>query len=325
MAPNTVDALIIGAGPAGLSAALALARQAHTCVVLNSGRYRNDPADYMHLIPGFDNVSPSAFRTAAGDNMLSCYGGCVSMQSADVSTVRQESTAVGTCFEVADAEGKTWTGKKLILASGVRDCLPEMPGYAECWGKSIFHCLFCKGFEQRDCASAGVLATNGLKNVPHALHIARQAAALCKGAVTLYTDGSEPLAAELESAFGSTGRMKVDSRRIMQCALGSGGTGVVVHFQDGSEPVEQGFLVHVPPTEPRGHFIGQLKLETTPSGDIKVSQPMYQTSERGVFAAGDNCSMLKNVPNAIFSGNLAGQGAASQIQAEAHGQKPLFG
>ncbi|KAK4153855.1 acetyl-CoA synthetase-like protein [Chaetomidium leptoderma] len=305
-----VDVLIIGAGPAGLSAALTLGRQAQRAVVFDSRTYRNDATDYMHLIPGWDHAAPSAFRASGKENLVSRYDSISIEDNVDIETVRQVDAGV---FEAVATDGRLWRGKKIILASGVEDVLPDIKGYADCWAKSIFHCLFCKGFEQKGCSSAGVLASNGgLGMVPHALHAARQSAQLCQS-VTLYTNGSEELASQLASALGTTEAMKVDTRRIQQFALGHNNAGLVISFDDGTEATE-GFLVHVPPTRVRGPFASQLGLAMTPGGDIKVSQPFPRTSVPGVYAAGDNSSPLKNVPSAIFTGHLAAQDAMAMYQ-----------
>ncbi|KZF23927.1 FAD/NAD(P)-binding domain-containing protein [Xylona heveae TC161] len=317
---STYDALIIGGGPAGLTAALTLARQQHTSVVFDAGSYRNDATDHMHLLPGFDHAAPAEFRSKARENITSRYDQ-VSIQNIGVKQIRK-TDGTGR-FELVDANDKTWTGKKVILASGVEDIFPDLEGYADFWGKGIFHCLFCKGYEQRGCPSAGLLATEGLANVPFALHVARQVAALSSN-VTLYTNGSEELSTNLQSAFGSAKQMRVDSRRIKRFNKGTGSPAeVTIEFEDGTHAVE-GFLAHHPRSKPKGPFCENLGLEKTPSGDLKAGPPFYETSVKGVFAAGDNCSMMKNVPNAIFSGSLAAMGASSQILAEALGQKALF-
>lgn len=133
MLPITVDALIIGGGPAGLSAALAFARQAQTAIIFDGGKYRNSAADFMHLIPALDHVAPSSFRDTAKASMTARYD-CITVEETEVKTARQTESGG---FEVADEVGKTWTGKKMILATGVEDVFPNIPGYADCWGKSM--------------------------------------------------------------------------------------------------------------------------------------------------------------------------------------------
>ncbi|RFU32827.1 hypothetical protein B7463_g3514, partial [Scytalidium lignicola] len=316
---NSADVLIIGAGPAGLTAALTLARQQQSSIVFDEGTYRNDPAEYMHLIPGFDHVKPSEYRDAAKTNILSNYQH-VTVRKEAVSSVQKE--ALTGTFTLTDEAGETWNGKKLILANGVEDISPSIDGYAECWGKAIFHCLFCKGYEERGSASAGVLAIGGLSKAPLALHVARQASSL-SNSVTIYTNGSEDLAKDITAGLGAATAMKVDFRKIKRLSKESEKSSIRLEFEDGSSVVEA-FLAHTPDTKPRGPFAEQLGLEQTPSGDIKAGPPFYQTNVKGAFAAGDNCGMMKNVPHAIFSGSLAGMGVSMQIVAETLGQVPLF-
>ncbi|KKK22377.1 hypothetical protein ARAM_005552 [Aspergillus rambellii] len=339
--PHSVDALIVGAGPAGLTAALTLARQQQTSIVFDAGTYRNDAADYMHLIPGFDHVHPSEFRAAARQNILSNYGQ-ISFEKAVVSSVEKDAST--NSFSLTDKTGKTWKGKKLVLANGVEDIYPDIDGYSECWGKGMyvtlpisitnelsrvvltftsFHCLFCKGYEERGRPSAGVLAIGGLSKAPVALHVARQVSAL-SDSVTFYTNGSEEVGRDIEAGFGTATAMKIDTRKIKCISKHSNRAGVSIEFEDGSSIVEA-FLAHTPGTKVRGPFAEQMGLALAPSGDIKAGPPFYETNIKGVFAAGDNCGIIKNVPHAIFSGSLAGMGVASQIMAEALGQKPLFG
>ncbi|KAI2758338.1 hypothetical protein DTO006G1_6854 [Penicillium roqueforti] len=316
---TSADALIIGSGPAGLTAALTLARQQQNSIVFDAGTYRNDPADYMHLIPGFDHVKPSEYREKARNNILSNYDH-VQFENKAVSSVRKDESGG---FSLTDETGNMWNGKKIILCNGVEDVFPDIPGYAECWGKGIFHCLFCKGYEERGCTSAGVLAIGGLSKPPSALHVARQVSTLSQS-VTIYTNGSEDLAKAVSEGFGTSTVMKVDSRKIKSLSKQAEKASILLEFEDGSS-VTEGFLAHTPDTKPRGSFAEQLGLELTPSGDIKIAPPFYQTTVKGVFAAGDNCGLMKNVPHAIFSGSLAGMGVSTAIAAEAQGQKPLFG
>lgn len=181
--------------------------------------------------------------------------------------------------------------------------------------------MFCKGYEQRGDSSA-ILAMGSLQDVGHALHVARMASALSK-TVTIYTNGNASLAADLESKFGTSTSMKTDSRNITHFSRGPKNKEVTVHFDDGATETHV-FLSHAPTMNPSNSLADQLGLERAPGGELSVSTPFQQTNVRGVFAAGDAASMMKTVPNAIYTGNFAGAMALTQLQAEIHGQEPLF-
>ena len=125
---STYDILIIGSGPAGLSAATTVARQDHPTLILNSGKFRNDLSKHMHALPTWDHKDPSEFRAAAVKE-FDRYG-CVTVVDADVKIIRKAGSG---SFEATDSNGKVHLGKKLVLATGVEDVFPEIEGYSECW------------------------------------------------------------------------------------------------------------------------------------------------------------------------------------------------
>lgn len=130
------DVLIIGGGPAGLAMAVTLARQAQTALVLDSGVYRNAISKHMHGVPGFDHVDPAVYRAKVRQDMETRYGTFIEFQTARVQEVKKLPEEAG--FEAVDAEGTTYRGVKLGLATGVRDMLEkEVEGYADCWGRGM--------------------------------------------------------------------------------------------------------------------------------------------------------------------------------------------
>lgn len=127
------DVLIIGGGPAGLSVATGLARQMHRAVVFDSGFYRNAPTSFMHNIAVWDHTPPAEFRQAARERIMSRYD-TIQFESTVIRKVEQID---GGLFVAIDTQDRVWTGKKLVLASGVHDIFPDIPGYGECWGKGM--------------------------------------------------------------------------------------------------------------------------------------------------------------------------------------------
>jgi pyruvate/2-oxoglutarate dehydrogenase complex dihydrolipoamide dehydrogenase (E3) component len=154
-----------------------------------------------------------------------------------------------------------------------------------------------------------------------AMQLARNASQLARS-VTIYTNNQSELAVQLSTSFGDDPQFKVDDRGIVKLSKGENAADVVVHFADGSTQVEA-FLAHSPKTHAKGPFVEQLGLETTPQGDIKVNPPFGQTSSRGVFAAGDNMTPFKIVPQAMSNAAMVAAGVSMQLQCELHGHKSM--
>lgn len=121
------DIIIIGGGPSGLSAAASIVRQDHKTVLFDSGKYRNSQSKHMHTMPSWDHQDPETFRAASRADFKRYSS--ITIENAEVESLRQREDGV---FE-ATSGGTTWTGKKVILATGVEDVFPDIPGYAECW------------------------------------------------------------------------------------------------------------------------------------------------------------------------------------------------
>ena len=191
-----------------------------------------------------------------------------------------------------------------------------------------FHCLFCHGYEERASATSGVLAVGDLANPGPALHFARNAHQITPSKVTLYTHGDSDLESSLKLSLNGNDELghpsfNIDNRRIAHLSKGSHGAEVMLHFTDGSS-VTEGFLAHKPKCQLKGDFAQQLGLELTPQGDLQASPPFFQTTMRGVFAAGDVASPVKIANNALFTGAAAGAGVAAQVQADILGHKSMI-
>jgi thioredoxin reductase len=139
------DVVIVGAGPAGLSAALILGRCRRTVLVCDAGRPRNAGSHAMHGYLTRDGIAPREFLSLARQE-LTQYD---TIEVLDVEVT--DATCRGdTQFDVTLASGETVRSRKLLIATGVVDNLPAQPGFRECYGRSVFHCPYCDGWEVRD-------------------------------------------------------------------------------------------------------------------------------------------------------------------------------
>jgi gliotoxin/aspirochlorine biosynthesis thioredoxin reductase len=236
-APMLYDVLIVGGGPAGLAAASGLARQLYTNVVFDSGVYRNSRAQHMHNVLGFDHVPPEEYRAKARADLVARYN-TTTFATTEVKTIVK--TAQG-LFKVSSADGRGWYGRKVILATGVMDLPPEdIAGFGDCFGRGIFHCLFCHGYEERGVDRIGIFALGQMGAVQMAMHVAFMAKPLGKK-ITIYTHGNQALADEIAASASSFGFV-VESSKITGVRMSGKAHEVIITLADGTE-ITEGFVV----------------------------------------------------------------------------------
>ena len=138
------DVIIVGAGPAGLSAALMLGRCRRRVLLCDTGRPRNAASHAMHGFLSRDGMPPREFLRIAREQL----------QQYDTVEVRDMEVTVAECrdsrFHVELSDGSAFLSRKLLIATGVVDKLPDIPGFADLYGRSVFHCPYCDGWEVRD-------------------------------------------------------------------------------------------------------------------------------------------------------------------------------
>lgn len=145
---GTIDAVVIGGGPAGLNGALMLARSRRSVVVLDSGSPRNAPAIGVHGLLGLDGTSPAELLRRGREEVRS-YGGAV--VPGRVIVAEPAPTEAGDLrFTITLADGRRLTTRRVLVATGLRDVLPDIPGLAAHWGRDVVHCPYCHGWEVRD-------------------------------------------------------------------------------------------------------------------------------------------------------------------------------
>jgi thioredoxin reductase len=218
---------------------------------------------------------------------------------------------------LAVADGSRVVTRRVLLATGMDYRVPALPGIAPRWGRSVFHCPFCHGWEVRD-QRLGVL-DRGATGLQRALLLR-----FWSDDVTLLADGPAELdAGDLERL--RVAGVTVDERRVAELR-GAGATLTAVGFADGSERACDGLLV--PVTLHQRSALGvQLGAAIAEPGHIVADaievDPMFHTSVPGVSAAGDVCTQMPSVASAIAAGSSAAAMLVGGLMAEAHGLTPV--
>ena len=294
MNSQTYDAVVIGGGPAGLQAALTLGRMHRPVLLLDSGRYRNEQADRLHNFATHDGTPPAEFRAAARAD-LAAYD---DVEVRDVAATEVRATDDG--FTVELAGGDVVTARRIILATGLRDTLPEKQGLAELFGTVAAHCPYCHGHE---------FAGRHVAILGSEWHVAKFGRLVERIAerITVLADGGE-LDEATAKHLADAG---IDVRPERVTGFCRSAAGATVSFASGP-PEEVGGIFVTTALSQSAPFAEQLGLELLPSGCISVD-PMGRTSRDGVFAAGD-LAHLPSLPMpfaAVLSAAAAGLVAAA--------------
>lgn len=265
---NHYDVAVIGAGSAGLQAAQTLGRMHQRTVVLGTDRYRNDPTGHMHNFLGHDGAAPAELRTAARKD-AEAYAD-VTFRDAEVRAV---SGSLGD-FVLELAGEEPVRARRVLLASGVRDTLPPIPGIAENFGDLVAHCPFCHGHEYAG-TRVGILGA-----APHVGAMAAMLGPIARELVVL-TDGGV-----LDEAVAQTlVRLDVPVLAARVREVRRTGDRLAVDLDDDTS-VELGGLLVKTDWALAGPFADQLGLEVSEMGAVVVDA-FGRTSVPGVFAAGD--------------------------------------
>ncbi|HEU4841379.1 MAG TPA: NAD(P)/FAD-dependent oxidoreductase [Ilumatobacteraceae bacterium] len=287
------DCIVIGGGAAGLSAALVLGRARRRTLVVDDGRQSNLAAHGIGGLLGHDGRPPAELYAAARAELA----GYPSVELVTGTVVSAERAEDG--FLVAVAGGGRHAARRLLLATGMDYRAADVPGVAERWGRSVFHCPFCHGWEVRD-RPLGVL-DRGADAVHRALLLRAWS-----DDVTVLTDGPPELDEDAIAQLAAAG-VAVDERRV-EALRGPGSELTDVVFTDGSARSLGGLLVPVV-LHQRSPLAARLGATIAPPGMLAADavdvDAWLQTPVPGVAAAGDVTGTMPSVANAIAAGSNA--------------------
>jgi thioredoxin reductase len=312
---ETYDVVVVGGGAAGLSGAVALARFRRSVLVVDAGDPRNAPAQHVHNFLTRDGTPPAEIY-AAGRSEVTGYGGRV--ETGRVTALRRD----GEGFEV-QIGNRAVTARRLLVTTGLRDELPDVPGLAARWGIDVLHCPYCHGWEVRD-KRIGVLATG-----PAAIHQALLFRQLSPHVTLLQHTGSAP-DGEQRDQLDARGISVTEGKVERIEANASGLTGV--RLADGSR-VALDAVVVAPRMTARAELLAPLGLKPA---EVRLGEHVMgtrietdatgATAVPGVWAAGNLADVQSHVISAAATGLAAGAAInLDLIREEASGHHAVRG
>jgi thioredoxin reductase len=291
---NDYDVVVIGGGAAGLSAGLVLARARRNVAVVDAGAPRNAPAAHMHGYLGSDGLPP-AVLLATGRDEVTRYGGNLVAGNVTGVKARRQPDDHGPRFDVHLDDGRSLHTRRLLVTTGLRDEIPDIPGVRDRWGRDLLHCPYCHGHEVRDLP-LGVLG--GTPEAPAHAQLVRQ----WSNDVVYFAHGT-PLAADLREQLLSRAITVIDEQ-IAHLVIEHD---QLVGVQLVTGQVVPRTAVFVRPTfVPNDYLLVSLGCATQVNGWV-AADTTGATSVPGVWVAGNAANPRAQVITA------AGEGSAAAI------------
>lgn len=283
------DVTIIGGSYAGLSAALSLVRSLRNVIVIDSERPCNANTPASHNFITHDGKTPSEIRAKALAD-LNEYK-TFKLQLGEATSIQKKESAYliqGTGF--TDIQSN-----QIIFATGVKDILPEIPGFTESWGKTVIHCPYCHGYEFVGNQTGLWMNEEGaFEHAKFLKHWSKEITIFTNGPIEfsreeeikIKNEGIEVITEEVKELFHKEGK-------ILKLLLNSG------------KEIPLQTLYSKMPIVQHSKLPEELGCKILSSGHIDVT-PFFETSVSNVYAVGDMASMFRSVAHAVHSGNMAG-------------------
>ncbi|MDL5514027.1 NAD(P)/FAD-dependent oxidoreductase [Arenibacter sp. M-2] len=289
MDKNEFEVIIIGGSYAGLSTAMTLGRSLRKTLIIDAGKPCNRQTPHSHNFLTQDGSTPKEISEIA-KSQVTKYD---SIKFYDGLAVSGEKSNKGT--EITTLKGDVFTAKKLVLATGIKDLMPDIKGFSECWGISVVHCPYCHGYEIRNKKTA--IIANGER----ALHLSSLVNNLTRE-ITIITSGAKDFEENQLEKFKQH-NIQIIEKEISAIEHQNGQLEKIV-FKDGSSENFDCAYASIP-FKQNSNIPKTLGCEITENGHIEVNF-MQKTTEEGIFACGDNSTMMRSVSIAVSSGTITG-------------------
>ncbi|RKF54476.1 putative thioredoxin reductase [Erysiphe neolycopersici] len=306
------DVIIVGGGPAGLSALCSLARVRHSVLLIDSGEYRNSPSRRVHDVIGSDGIPPALFRSKAREQAAK-FKTATLQNGTVISIIRDKETP---SFITTLSSGKRYTSRKIVLATGLRDILPNVTGIEEVWGRGMYWCVWCDGWGHRD-QTLGIIASlpRVISGIVQILKLNKDVIAFVNG-----TDTPENRRLLEEDVPGWEKYMKLNGVEIENRTISAferlqdgdvhrdeiqstDNDKFRIILEDGSQITRDSFLASFPKVQ---HSYLGANIGVHLVGDRIYVDPSNMKAAPGVWGIGDaNSDNSTNVPHALYSGKKA--------------------
>jgi thioredoxin reductase len=282
------DVIIVGGSYGGLSAGLALGRSLRTVLIIDSGRPCNMQTPHSHNFLTHDGKTPGEIAALARQQVENYDTVKI------ITGLATDGRKTTNGFEIQTDVGQTFKARKLIFATGIKDVMPAVNGFAACWGISVIHCPYCHGYEVRN-EPTGILG-NGEYAYEFSTFILNWTKDL-----TVFTNGPSSLSPDQTSNLRSR-NIRVVEKAIKELIHTKGNLEKII-FKDGTSTGVKALYAR-PAFEQHSSIPEMLGCELTDDGYIKIDQ-FQKTSVEGVFACGDNTTRMRSVANAVAMGAMA--------------------
>lgn len=283
------DVIIIGGSYSGLAAAMALGIALRKVLIIDSEKPCNRQTPYSHNFLTQDGKTPKEIATLA-KQQVTMYDSVEFFNSLATKVSKTENG-----FEVQTSSGDIFKSKKLIFATGIKDEMPSIKGFSECWGISVLHCPYCHGYEVRN-ETTGIFG-----NGEYGFEFSKLISNWTKD-LTLFTNGKSILTVE-QSAILERHQIKIMEKEIAELEHINGQLQNII-FKDGSKKSVKAIYTRLP-FEQHCPIPEQIGCELTEDGYIKIDDA-HKTTINGIFASGDNVTRMRTVANAVSMGTTTG-------------------